>query len=69
MEHFSVECKKCPNQHNNSHKLCNEKRHSSEAKSMKTETTTWPEFPIGWKVAVAQIVETKKERNPEERKK
>ena len=38
-----------PNQHNNSHKLCSEKRHPFWVwrKVMKNATTTWSEFPTG----------------------
>ena len=49
-----------PNQHKNSHKLCNETGHlilsSLTGKPAETETTTWLEFPNGGEAIVEQII-------------
>ena len=51
MEHFSNDHKDGSNQHENNHKLCNEKGHPllGLKEKMKTETTVWSEFPKGRK--------------------
>ena len=48
----------CPNQHKNSHKLCNEMGISFlvHRKSMETEITIWSEFPNRGKVTLQQIL-------------
>ena len=68
MEHTSNDDKDYPNQHKNSHKLCNETAFSCEfdGKSMETVTTTWSEFPNGGKVIVEQII-TSEKRNRSKR--
>ena len=50
----------CPNQHKNSHKLCNEM-----GKSMRTETT-WSEFPDGGKAIAEHILVSEEKINPKE---
>ena len=54
MGHFSNDHEDHPNQHENSHKLCNETGSHCEfdRKSMETEATTGSEFPNGGKAIV-----------------
>ena len=57
MEHFSNNHKYHPNQHKNSHKLCDKNEawpFEFHGKSMETETTTWSKFPDGEKAIVEQ---------------
>ena len=61
MEHLSNDHKGYPNQHRNSHKLL-----EFIGKSIKTETTTWLEFPNGEKVIVEQMLASE-ERNKSKR--
>ena len=63
MEHLSNNRGDCPNQYENSHRLCNEMGHPVDGKSMETATTTWSEFPNGGKAITEQILAS------EERKK
>ena len=51
MEHLSNDHEYHPNQHKNSHKLCNE---------MDNMTTTWSEFPNGGKTIVNETLASKK---------
>ena len=57
MEHLWDDQEDHPNQHKNSHKLCNETGHCFEftEKSMENKTTTWSEFPNGGKPSAEQI--------------
>ena len=59
MEHLSNDYKDHPNQHENSHKLCNETGHPDcefDGKPMETEATTRSEFPSGGKAIAEQIL-------------
>ena len=56
MEHLSNDHKDHSNQHENSHKLCDETGLPVDGKSMETEITTWSEFPNGGRAIVEQIL-------------
>ena len=60
MECLSIDCKDCPNQHKNRHKLCDETGHpvgcEFDGKSMEAEATTWSEFRNRGKHIVEQIL-------------
>ena len=51
MEYLTNDHKHCPNENENSHKLCDETWHPEyvefDEKLMETETTTWSEFTEG----------------------
>ena len=72
MEYPSNDHKDLPNQHENSHELCNETGHPVVSLTenlmslMETKTTTWSEFPNGGKIIVEQIV-TSDKRNKSKR--
>ena len=55
MEYLPNDHEDCPNQHKNSHKLC-DSRFKFDGKSMKIETTTLSDFPNGGKAIVEQIL-------------
>ena len=65
MEHLSNDYEDHPNQHENSHKLCDQmgaSRCGFDGKSMETETTALSEFLNGGKAIVEQILASE-ERN------
>ena len=65
MENLSNDHKDRSNQHENSHKLCDETRFPN-GKSTETEKTRWSEFPNGGEAIVEQILASE-ERNKSKR--
>ena len=61
MEHLSNDYKDCPNQHENSHKLCNEMGHPV----LSLLESQWSEFPNGGK-AIVELILGSEEINPKE---